>query len=161
MQTLMVKSGSRYRKATAAEVAEVAGEYARETLNRKRPMMANPAAAAEHVRTMYIGRDHEAFAVLFLDNRHRLIECMEMFRGTIDGASVHPREVVKESLWRGAAAVVFAHNHPSGVAVPSHADLMITRRLREALALIDVRVLDHVIVGSTGETCSMAERGEI
>lgn len=101
--------------------------------------------------------EHEVFAVLFLDNRHRLINYEEMFRGTIDGASVHPREVVKRALQHNAAAVILAHNHPSGVAEPSRADEQITRRLKEALALVEIRVLDHLIVGS--EITSMAERG--
>ena len=101
--------------------------------------------------------EHEVFACLFLDNRHRVIEYRELFRGTIDGASVHPREVVREAMRTNAAAVIFAHNHPSGVAEPSQSDLRITQRLKEALALVDVRVLDHFIVGS--EIVSFAERG--
>lgn len=101
--------------------------------------------------------EHEVFAVLFLDNRHRLVAFEELFNGTIDGCSVHPREVVKRALAHNAAAVIFAHNHPSGVAEPSRADESITRRLKEALSLVDVRVLDHLIVGS--EITSMAERG--
>jgi DNA repair protein RadC len=103
---------------------------------------------------------HEVFACLFLDNRHRVIEYAELFTGTIDGASVHPREVVKHALARNAAAVIFAHNHPSGVAAPSRADEQLTRRLTDALALVDIRVLDHVIVGD-GTPVSLAERGLI
>jgi DNA repair protein RadC len=95
---------------------------------------------------------------LFLDNRHRVIDYRELFRGTIDGASVHPREVVRSALDLNAAAVIFAHNHPSGVAEPSQSDLRITQRLKDALALIDVRVLDHLIIGE-GEGTSLAERG--
>ncbi|GMU68405.1 MAG: hypothetical protein AMXMBFR37_07380 [Steroidobacteraceae bacterium] len=102
--------------------------------------------------------EHEVFMLLLLDSRHRLIRALELFRGTIDGASVHPREVVKEALRHNAAACVFAHNHPSGVAEASQADELITRRLREALALVDIRVLDHIIVGG-GEALSFAERG--
>jgi DNA repair protein RadC len=101
--------------------------------------------------------EHEVFACLFLDNRHRVIEYQELFRGTIDGASVHPREVVREAMRTNAAAVIFAHNHPSGVAEPSQSDLRITQRLKDALALVDVRVLDHFIVGSG--IVSFAERG--
>ncbi len=98
------------------------------------------------------------FCCLHLDSRHRLIAFEELFRGTVDGATVHPREVVRQSLARNSAAVIFAHNHPSGVAEPSHADELITQRLREALALVDVRVLDHLIVGE--DRCmSFAERG--
>ena len=95
---------------------------------------------------------------MFLDNRHRVIQVVEMFQGTIDGASVHPRVVVQRALELNAAAVVFFHNHPSGVAEPSHADEAITRRLRDALALVDVRVLDHFVVAA-GESVSFAERG--
>lgn len=103
--------------------------------------------------------DREVFALLLLDNQHRLIEFNELFYGTIDSASVYPREVVKLALERNAAAVIFAHNHPSGDATPSQADKRITSRLKDALALIDVRVLDHFVVG---ETCvSFAERGWI
>jgi DNA repair protein RadC len=161
MQTLMIKSGDRYRKATVAEISEVAGHHAREAMNRERPNLASPSAAIRYLQAMYVGRDYETFSVLFLDRRFRLIECSEMFRGTIDGASVHPREVVKESLWRGAAAVILAHNHPSGVAEPSDADERITQVLHNALALIDVRVLDHLIIGVGGQHCSFAERGLI
>lgn len=94
--------------------------------------------------------DHEVFCSLYLDSRHRLIDFVEMFRGTIDGASVYPREVVKEALRRNAAAVIVAHNHPSGVAEPSQADELITRRLRDALGMVDIRVLDHLLVAERG-----------
>ncbi len=100
----------------------------------------------------------EVFACLYLDNQHRLIQYEELFLGTIDGASVHPREVVKQVLHYNAAAVIFAHNHPSGVSEPSQADLRITDRLKSALSLVDVRVLDHMIVGDR-EVLSFAERG--
>ena len=100
----------------------------------------------------------EVFAVLFLDNRHRVIAFEEMFRGTIDGASVHPREVVRSALGHNAAAVILCHNHPSGVAEPSDADRQITARLRNALELVDVRLLDHLVVGDQSY-CSMAQRG--
>ncbi|MFC1749262.1 DNA repair protein RadC [Pseudomonadota bacterium] len=105
-------------------------------------------------------RDHhqEVFACLFLDNRHRVIRFEEMFYGTIDGASVHPREVVKRTLHHNAAAVIFAHNHPSGISEPSNADIDITQHLQQALDLIDVRVLDHVVIGD-GEQTSFAESG--
>jgi DNA repair protein RadC len=93
-----------------------------------------------------------------LDKRHRLIEYVELFRGTIDGASVHPREVVKLALAKNAAALLVAHPHPSGVAEPSHADEVITQRLKEALALVDIRVLDHLIIAG-GDVISMAEKG--
>ncbi|HKK56381.1 RadC family protein [Marinobacter sp.] len=101
---------------------------------------------------------HEVFAGLFLDNRHRVIRYQELFRGTIDGAAVYPREVVRQALEVNAAAVIFAHNHPSGVAEPSQADVSLTRRLKEALGLVDIRVLDHMVVGH-GDIISLAERG--
>jgi DNA repair protein RadC len=101
---------------------------------------------------------YEVFCCLYLDNHHRLIAFDELFRGTIDGASVYPREVVKQALARHAAAVIVAHNHPSGVAEPSQADELITRRLKEALALVDIRLVDHLIVGD-GQCVSLAEKG--
>lgn len=104
--------------------------------------------------------DQEVFCCLFLDNRHRIITFEKMFFGTLDGASVHPREVVKQALAHNAAAIIFAHNHPSGVTEPSRADVQLTRRLTDALALVDVRVLDHMVVGE-GEPVSFAERGLI
>jgi DNA repair protein RadC len=104
--------------------------------------------------------EHEMFCVLLLDKRHRLIEYVELFRGTIDGASVHPREVVKLALAKNAAALVLAHPHPSGVAEPSQADELITQRLKDALSLVDIRVLDHVIIAG-GVAVSLAERGVI
>lgn len=103
-------------------------------------------------------REREVFACLFLDNHHRVLAYEELFFGTLDGASVHPREVVRRVLNVNAAAVIFAHNHPSGIAEPSRADEYITRRLKEALSLIDVRVLDHMIIGD-GDVVSLAERG--
>lgn len=103
---------------------------------------------------------YETFVALFLDTRHRVIACRELFRGTIDGASVHPREVVREALACNAAAVILSHNHPSGVAEPSQADELITHRLRDALALVEIRVLDHLIVAGRA-SISFAERGLI
>jgi DNA repair protein RadC len=102
--------------------------------------------------------DHELFCCLYLDNRHRVLRFDELFRGTIDGTSVYPREVVKEALSVNAAAVILAHNHPSGVAEPSQADERITRRLKSALELVDIRLLDHLIVGE-GKATSLASRG--
>ena len=124
------------------------------------PPLANPRATRDFLRARLRDRDHEVFCCLFLDNRHRVIAFDEVFRGTIDGASVHPRDVVKLALARNAAAVILAHNHPSGVAEPSQADEMITGRLRDALALVDIRVLDHIVVGD-GACVSFAERGLI
>jgi DNA repair protein RadC len=111
--------------------------------------------------TFTIGElEHEVFLVIFLDNRNRVIAHERLFRGTIDGATVHPREVVKSALRYNAAAVILAHNHPSGVAEPSQADELITRRLKESLACVDIRILDHLVVGS-GIVESMAERGQL
>lgn len=104
------------------------------------------------------GREREVFTCLFLDNQHRLLCCEDLFFGTLDGAAVYPREVAVRALRHRAAAVIFAHNHPSGLAEPSPADRRITERLCRALELLDIRVLDHVIVGR-GQSCSFAERG--
>ena len=120
----------------------------------------SPAATRDYLCVKLGALEHEVFTVLLLDNRHRLIVCLELFRGTIDGASVYPREVVKEALRHNAAAVILAHAHPSGVNEPSRADELITRRLKEALALVDIRVLDHLIVAG-GDVLSFAERGLI
>lgn len=103
-------------------------------------------------------RSYEVFCCLFLDNRHRVLAFEELFRGTLNGTAVYPREIVKRALALNAAAVILVHNHPSGVAEPSRADEVLTERLKEALALIEVRVLDHIVVGD-GETVSFSERG--
>lgn len=118
----------------------------------------SPSATRQYLSLRFASLEHEVFSCLWLDNRHRVIACDELFRGTIDGASVHPREVVKRALAQNAAAVILAHNHPSGVAEPSQADELITQRLREALAIVDIRVLDHLIVAGA-QVVSMAERG--
>jgi DNA repair protein RadC len=122
------------------------------------PALQSPSATRSFLIAQLRDRPYEVFCILFLDNRHRLIAFDEMFRGTIDGASVHPREVVRQALQRNAAAVILAHNHPSGVAEPSQADELITLRLKDALGLVDIRVLDHLIVGDT-RVVSLAERG--
>jgi len=103
-------------------------------------------------------RQRECFAALFLDNQHRLLAFEPIFEGTIDSAPVHPREVVKLALSHNAAALIISHNHPSGVAEPSQSDHLITERLKDALNLVDIRLLDHIVVG-TGTTVSFAERG--
>lgn len=120
--------------------------------------LGTPDDTRRYVSARLRGFPYEVFACLFLDNRHRVIAFEEMFRGTIDGASVHPREVVKRSLEHNAAALIVAHNHPSGVAEPSQADRILTRRLADAGALVELRLLDHIVVGD-GETVSFAERG--
>jgi DNA repair protein RadC len=138
-------------------VLELSQRYLRSEIS-ERDVLTSPEATRTYLKSRLRVYPHEVFACLFLDNRHRVIEYRELFRGTIDGASVHPREVVREAMRWNAAAVIFAHNHPSGVAEPSQADIRITERLREALALVDVRVLDHIVIGEGGGT-SFAERG--
>ena len=124
---------------------------------RRGKALTSPNDSKEYLQVQLGHLEHEVFAILWLDSRHRILAFETLFRGTIDGASVHPREVVKAALHHGAAACILAHDHPSGDSSPSEADKRITARLREALALVDVRVLDHIIVG---ETCtSMAELG--
>ncbi|WP_082879097.1 MULTISPECIES: DNA repair protein RadC [Luteibacter] len=122
------------------------------------PRIESPADSAEYFRARLRHLSHEVFAVLFLDTRHRVLAYEELFRGTIDGASVYPREVVRACLRHHASAVIFAHNHPSGLAEPSRADREITRVLVEALGLMDIRVLDHLVIGH-GEPASMADLG--
>jgi DNA repair protein RadC len=141
-------------------IVQLAIEILENNLQEKGGVMSSPAAAKSFLRLNLELLEHEVFAVMFLDNQHRLIEFRQLFRGTIDAASVYPREVVKAALDVNAAALVFAHNHPSGVAEPSQADIRITQRLRDALALVDIRVLDHMVVGH-GELVSFAERGLI
>jgi DNA repair protein RadC len=141
----------------AGQIIELAASILREQFSRG-ISFSSPKDAAQFLQLELGTLEHEEFAVLFLDNRHRLISFERLFRGTIDGATVHPREVVKRALAVNAAAVILAHNHPSGVAEPSRADEALTRRLKDALALVDVRVLDHLVV-SPVETVSMAERG--
>ena len=120
--------------------------------------LTNPTDSARYLKSRLAGYPYEVFACLFLDNRHRVIAFEELFRGSIDGAAVHPREVVRRCLAHNAAAVIAAHNHPSGVAEPSSADRQITTRLRDSLALVDVRLLDHFVIGH-GEPTSLAQRG--
>lgn len=139
-------------------VLEMSRRHLQEKL-RRGEVFTDPTAARRYLQQQLRHRQMEVFGCLFLDTRHRLIEFAELFSGTIDGASVHPREVVKKAISLNAAAAILAHNHPSGVAEPSRADVQITQRLKDALALVDVRVLDHIVVGD--ECVSMAERGLI
>ncbi len=122
------------------------------------PVFESPEAVKQHLQLLLSGLAHEVFMVLFLDSQHRLLCSEEMFRGTLSQTSVYPREVVKRALAHNAAAVILAHNHPSGVAEPSRADEFLTQSLKGALALVDVRVLDHLVVGQ-GAVVSFAERG--
>lgn len=146
--------------AKRAEIAAVL-EITRRSLSQRlaeKPAMSDVAAVKAYVRLHLGGLGHEVFAVLFLDAQLRLIAMETLFQGSLTSTTVHPREVVKRALALGAGSVILAHNHPSGVAEPSRADEMLTRRLSEALALVDVRVVDHFIVGA-GEVVSFAERG--
>lgn len=122
-----------------------------------RHALKDPAAVRNYLQALLRDREQEVFGALFLDNQHRVLAFEPLARGTIDGASVYPREVVKAALKHGAAAVIFAHNHPSGVAEPSAADRVLTERLKSALALVDIRVLDHFVIGE--DVVSFAERG--
>jgi len=138
-------------------VLEMARRHLGEGLRRE-TALTDPAMTKQYLSAQLRDLPHEVFAALFLDNRHRVISFDTLFTGTINGASVHPREVVKQALRHNAAAIIFAHNHPSGIAEPSEADRHLTRRLTEALSLIDIRVLDHIIVGD-GECFAFAEAG--
>ena len=125
---------------------------------RRDTALSSPGDTRNYLKARLRAYPHEVFACLFLDNRHRVICFEELFTGTIDGASVHPRVVVRRAIYHNAAALIFAHNHPSGVAEPSHSDRLLTQRLKDALGLIDIRVLDHLVVGDA-EVVSFAERG--
>lgn len=145
----------------APEQCAVARELVRRWLGEelKRECVLNaPSAVRDCLQIHFAGREHESFVAMFLDTNHRLIALDELFRGTLSQTSVYPREVVKAALHHNAAAVIFAHNHPSGVAEPSKADEHLTTTLKKALALVDVRVLDHFIVAAGG-VLSFAERG--
>ncbi len=138
-------------------VLEMARRHLAESLNRGEAFT-SPLRVKQFVSAQLRHKPQEVFAVLWLDNQHRLIAYRELFQGTIDGASVYPREVVKQALASNAAAAIFTHNHPSGVAEPSQADERITKRLIDALGLVEIRVLDHLVVGD-GEVVSFAEQG--
>jgi DNA repair protein RadC len=124
-----------------------------------RDLLASPGAARDWLKLKLGGLDHEVFGALWLDAQNRLIGWDELFRGTLTQTSVYPREVVKQALTRNAAAVILAHNHPSGLTEPSAADEALTHSLKEALGLVDVRVLDHFIVAGRATPLSFAERG--
>lgn len=144
-----------YRKLSPEEIREAALEY----LNPLVGQAIRSPADTEKYLMLEIGHlEYEQFSLIFLDNRHRILGFQKIFRGTIDGTSVYPREVVKEALLINAAAIICAHNHPSGVAEPSQADERITKRLKAALELVDIRLLDHIIVAGSNCT-SLAARG--
>lgn len=148
----------RAKYAQLQAVLEMARRHLLENVQRG-DALCSPQETRHYLAAELRAFNHEVFACLFLDNRNRVLSFEKLFYGTIDGASVHPREVVRRAIANNAAAVIFAHNHPSGVAEPSSADRQITQRLKDALALIDVRVLDHMIIGD--EVVSFAERGLI
>ena len=149
----------RYKVANADEIVEAARVVVGQRMQRG-ASFANPLDSQRFFQDKLGGLEREVFAVAYLDTRHRLIEYVELFHGTIDGAEVHPREVVRQAIRCNAAAVIVAHNHPSGTTDPSAADRAVTARLKQALALVDVRLLDHVIVGGLSET-SMASQGMV
>ena len=146
-----------YRPARAEEVLSQARRVLSQRV-RRGATMSSPQAVKDHLRLEIGGLEHEVFCVLFLDAQHRIIVLKQMFRGTVTQTSVYPREVVKEALAQNAAAVILAHNHPSGAPEPSRADEYLTQTLKTALALVDVRVLDHLVVGAD-DVVSFAERG--
>lgn len=140
-------------------VLEMAKRHLAQELERS-DALTSPQLTQRYLLSQLRDRSHEVFACLFLDNQHRVIRYQELFHGTLDGAAVYPREVVKQALALNAAAVILAHNHPSGIAEPSQSDKVITERLQQALGLMDIRVLDHLVVGD-GYCVSFAERGWI
>lgn len=139
-------------------VLEMARRALAETM-RERDSFSNPGTVRDYLRLHLAGLNHEVFFALWLDAQHRLLSAEELFRGTLTQTSVYPREVVKKALAHNAAAVVFAHNHPSGIAQPSTADEQLTRVLKQALALVDVKVLDHFVVAGSVSPVSFAEQG--
>jgi DNA repair protein RadC len=149
--------GGPAKRAELVAVLELARRALAQQL-KAREVFSTPHAVKEYLQLHLAGREHEVFAVLFLDAQNRLITMEELFRGTLTQTSVYPREVVLQALQHQAAAVVLAHNHPSGTVQPSRADEALTQTLKAALALVDVRVLDHVIV-APGQALSMAEKG--
>ena len=153
------KGVGRARIAVLKVIPELARRYYEQALPTGQPIR-SPQDTEAFLMARLRDLPHELFCCIYLDNRHRLISFEELFRGTIDGTSVYPREVVKQALSVNAAAVILAHNHPSGVAEPSQADERITRRLKAALELVDIRLLDHLVIGD-GVSTSLASRGMI
>lgn len=147
-----------HQPATAYQILEKAAEILEQQYLRG-DALCSPQATRDYLKYRLGAKEREVFSVLLLDSQNRVIAYEELFHGTIDSASVYPREIVKTALKANASAVIFAHNHPSGVTTPSEADKRITKRLQEALSLIDIRVLDHFIIGQ--DTFSFAERGLI
>jgi len=154
---LQVKGLGGAKSAQLAAVLELARRSLRENLQAG-SALTSPGAVRDYLRLALGGRRHEVFVCIYMDAQHRVIDAAELFRGSLTQTSVYPREVVKAALAANAAAVIFAHNHPSGVAQPSQADELLTRQLKEALALVEIRVLDHFIVAGN-QALSFAERG--
>ena len=157
MTTLYVREGAEFREATAQAILEHAHALISRRFRVGSPALTRPERTAEYLRLHLGSLDYEVFGLLHLDARHRLIAAEDLFRGTIDGASVHPREVIKAVLTHQAAGVILYHNHPSGSVEPSQADEFLTRRLGTALSHIEVRLIDHLIVGE--RIFSFAEHG--
>ena len=147
------------RYAALQAAMEIGRRFLDQTLKKQGPL-SDPTEASRFLTHQLRDRQHEVFAIIYLDTRHHVIEYEELFTGTLNGATVHPREVVKSVLQHNASAVILAHNHPSGIAEPSQADTSITKKLQQSLALIDVRLLDHLVIGD-GEFVSMSDRGLI
>jgi DNA repair protein RadC len=157
MTTLYVKdSYGEYKPATTKTIIAESAKLAKAKIKGRK--LDEVDKSINYLYSIFAHLEHEVFGVLFLDNQHHVIQYEEMFRGTINGASVYPREVVKQSLAHNAAAVIFAHNHPSGFAEPSSADIDLTNKLKKALNLIDIRTLDHIIIAH-GESYSLAQNG--
>jgi len=152
-----VKGLGAAKRAQFAAAIELARRSLAEQM-KKRSALASPGAVRDYLRLALAAKPHEVFVCIWLDAQHRVIDCVEAFRGTLTQTSVYPREIVKAALAANAAAVIFAHNHPSGAAQPSQADELLTRNLKEALALVEVKVLDHFIVAGN-QAISFAERG--
>jgi DNA repair protein RadC len=156
-ELLEVKGLGQAKTAQFAAAIELARRAISEEL-KERSALTSPGAVRDYLRVALAHRQHEVFVCIWLDAQHKVVGVEEAFRGTLTQTSVYPREIVKKALARNAAAVIFAHNHPSGVAQPSQSDELLTRNLREALALVEVKVLDHFIVAGN-QAISFAERG--
>ena len=160
MTTLYVHDGSAFHEAESQHVIREAQVLISRKFRPGAPVLSRPKEIREFLRLHLGSLDHEIFCCFYLNNRRRLIAFEELFRGTVDCAQVHPRDVLRQALQHNATAVIFAHNHPSGSLEPSAADDFITRRLKDLLSLMDVLVLDHLIVGESG-CYSFAEAGRL
>lgn len=158
MELYIKKSSGRYEIADPAIIHKRSASLLLDQMARKIITFENPSTARDFLIAELGTLEHEVFCCIFLNTRHQLISFDQLFRGTIDGASVYPREVVKAALNHNASAVIFSHNHPSGIPEPSSADITLTRRLKTALELVDIRTLDHLVVGNFNAV-SFAERG--